>query len=217
MSLLTAVRSFFTMTKGTVRGLSEAHAGDDPIALFREWFAEARRASILLPEAMTVATSTPDGVPSARMMLLKGVDDDGFVFYTNYESRKANELEANPHVALVFHWSILERQVRVEGAIQRLSSDASAAYFATRSYGSRIGAWASRQSRDLPDRATLERRVREYRDRFREGEVPLPPFWGGYRVVPRQVEFWQGRLDRLHDRVCFARREGVWVKSRLYP
>ena len=217
MSLLTAIRSFFTVTKGTVGGLSETSAGDDPITLFREWFAAAKRASILLPEAMTVATSTPDGIPSARMMLLKGVDHEGFVFYTNYESRKAEELDANPRVALVFHWSILERQVRVEGSVRRLSGEESTAYFSTRSRGSQIGAWASQQSSQLSDRATLEQRVREYRERFREDDVPLPPFWGGYRAVPERIEFWQGRLDRLHDRIRFTRQNGIWVKTRLYP
>lgn len=166
---------------------------------------------------MTVATATSDGAPSARMMLLKGVDPGGFVFFTNYESRKGGELRANPRAALVFHWPILQRQVRVEGTVTRLSPAESEAYFRTRPRGSRIGAWASTQSAELPSRAELDRKVGEQERRFAGQEVPLPPFWGGYRLVPMTIEFWQGRLDRLHDRIRYTRSDAGWSVSRLYP
>jgi len=217
MSLLAQLRTLLTLGQGVVRGLPDAAADRDPIELFREWFAAARRAGIFLPEAMTVATATPDGVPSARMMLLKGVEAGSFVFFTNYESRKAGELAANPRAALVFHWAVLERQVRVEGTVERLPPGESEVYFRTRPRGSRIGAWASKQSRPLADRAELEARVREHDARFAGGEVPLPPFWGGLRLVPERIEFWQGRLDRLHDRLRFERDGGSWRTVRLYP
>lgn len=217
MSLLSRLRTLVTFGQGVVRGLPAATADRDPIELFREWFAAATRAGIFLPEAMTVATATPDGAPSARMMLLKGVDDGGFVFFTNYESRKAVELEANPRAVLVFHWPVLERQVRVEGSVTRLPEAESFAYFHSRPRGSRIGAWASRQSRPLATRAELEDAVRRYEREFADGDIPLPPFWGGYRVAPERIEFWQGRLNRLHDRLLFERAGTGWRAVRLYP
>jgi pyridoxamine 5'-phosphate oxidase len=217
MSLLPKIRALFTLGQGVVRGLPDATADRDPLELFREWFAAAVAAGIFLPEAMTVATATAGGAPSARMMLLKGVEDGGFVFFTNYESRKAAEIEANPRAALVFHWPVLERQVRVEGTVARLDPAASEAYFRTRPRGSRIGAWASRQSAALADRAELEAQVREHEARFAGGEVPLPPFWGGFRLVPERIEFWQGRLNRLHDRLRFERAGTGWRAVRLYP
>jgi pyridoxamine 5'-phosphate oxidase len=166
---------------------------------------------------MTVATATPDGAPSARMMLLKDVDQRGFVFYTNYQSRKAGELLANPRAALVFHWPVLQRQVRVEGAVARLPQPESETYFRTRPRGSRIGAWASRQSTELATRAELDQRVREYEARFAGQDVPLPPFWGGFRLTPSAIEFWQGRVNRLHDRLRYTRVGGGWAVTRLYP
>lgn len=217
MSLLSKLRTLFTAGQGVARGLPDATPGRDPIELFREWFDAARRAGLFLPEAMTVATATPQGAPSARMMLLKGVEAGAFVFFTNYESRKAGELAANPRAALVFHWAVLERQVRVEGRIERLSAAESEAYFQTRPRGSRVGAWASAQSRPLADRAQLQARVREHEAKFHGGEVPLPPFWGGYRLLPDRIEFWQGRLDRLHDRLRFERDGSGWRSTRLYP
>ncbi len=166
---------------------------------------------------MTVATATSDGAPSARMMLLKAVEARGFVFYTNYESRKAGELLANPRAALVFHWPVLQRQVRVEGAATRLTHAESEAYFRTRPRGSQLGAWASRQSAELPARAELDRRVQEQEQRFAGQDVPLPPFWGGYRLTPSVIEFWQGRINRLHDRLRYTRTPSGWTVTRLYP
>jgi pyridoxamine 5'-phosphate oxidase len=150
-------------------------------------------------------------------VLLKGVDERGFCFFTNYESRKSAELAANPRAALTFHWAILERQVRIEGTVERLSEAESFAYFRSRPRGSRIGAWASRQSAVLDDRETLEREVREHEARFAGRDIPLPPFWGGYRVIPTRIEFWQGRINRLHDRLAFERTADGWKSVRLYP
>jgi pyridoxamine 5'-phosphate oxidase len=166
---------------------------------------------------MTVATATPEGAPAARIMLLKGVDQRGFRFFTNYESRKGRELVANRRAALVFHWAVLQRQVRVEGAVERLTHAESEEYFRTRPRGSRIGAWASRQSADLTSRAELERLVRESETRFAGGDVPLPPFWGGLRLVPTVIEFWQGRINRLHDRLRYTRTPDGWAVTRLFP
>lgn len=217
MSLRSRIRAFVTLGRGVARGIPELEPEEDPIALFRSWFEDAEDAGLLLPESMALATATLDGVPSARMMLLKEVDGRGFVFYTNYESRKARELEPNPRAALVFHWPVLHRQVRVEGMVDRLAAAESEAYFRTRSRGSQLGAWASRQSRELGGRGELERRYEEHRERFRDREVPLPPFWGGFRLAPERIEFWQGRANRLHDRLLYTRSGDVWKVARLYP
>ena len=219
MALLSRLRLLLTFGRGVVRGLPAAEEGKDPFALFGEWYQAAVDSGLYLPEAMTLSTSTPDGFPSSRMVLLKSFDPRGFVFFTNYASRKARELEENPRAALLFHWGVLERQVRVEGTVGRIPVEESAAYFASRGRGSQLGAWASRQSAELPRRADLEERLAELKRRFQGKDVPLPPFWGGYRLVPRAVEFWQGRADRLHDRLRFA-REGQadpWKVTRLYP
>lgn len=212
-----ALRSLFTMGRGVVRGLSESAAGMDPIRLFRHWFDEAAKSSVFLPDSIAVATSSRDGRPSVRMMLLKGIDERGFVFYTNFESRKAREMTENPHAAFAIHWAILQRQIRVEGSLEKLSEQDSAAYFRTRARGSQIGAWASKQSSVLADRQELERRVREVEARFRGKEIPLPPFWGGYRLVPERIEFWQGRANRLHDRLEYTWEDGEWSRLRLSP
>lgn len=217
MSLIGRLRALVTMGRGMVTGLSELEAGADPIPLFADWFATARRSGIFLPESMALATSTPDGMPSARMMLLKAFGADGFVFYTNFESRKGGELLENPQAAMVMHWPILERQVRVEGTVERLTPEESAAYFRTRPRGSQLGAWASRQSAELESRADLERRFREHESKFEGGDVPLPSFWGGFRLIPQRIEFWQGRLNRLHDRLRYTRDGDGWTVTRLYP
>ena len=217
MSLKSNLRLVFSLGRGLTRGLPDADPGLDPIELFGQWFDAARKAGILLPEAMTLATASADGAPSARMVLLKGFGDDGFEFYTNFGSRKADELIANPRAALCFHWGVLQRQVRVEGDVTRLDRKTSAAYFRTRARGSQIGAWASRQSQPLEERELLERRVREMEKRFEGGEVPLPDFWGGFRLHPQHIEFWQGRSDRLHDRLLFRREGDGWGSRRLHP
>jgi pyridoxamine 5'-phosphate oxidase len=201
MSIRTILRSFLTVGKGTVGGLSESSAGSDPIALFDRWFSSAKKSGLFLPEAIALSTATPDGGPSVRMMLLKGFDAHGFVFYTNYESRKAAELAENAQAAFLVYWNVLHRQVRVEGTIERLSEEESSAYFRTRPRGSRLGAWASAQSSVLTSRR----------------EIPLPPFWGGFRLRPDVIEFWQGRVNRLHDRIRFRRDQDSWSVTRLYP
>jgi pyridoxamine 5'-phosphate oxidase len=192
-------------------------AEDEPFAPFARWFALASD-SETLAETMTLATATPDGVPSIRAVLLKGADERGFVFYTNFESRKAEELFANPHAALCFHWKSLGRQVRIEGAASLVSDAEADAYFTSRPRDSQIGAWASDQSRPLPDPATLERRFTELTRRYAgEAVVPRPAYWSGLRIRPERIEFWQERPFRLHDRVLFTRDGEAWRKQRLFP
>ena len=190
---------------------------DDPLQRFEAWFREAQRAGVEVPEAMTLATATADGAPSARMVLLKGADADGFVFYTGYGSRKAEELAKNPRAALVFYWRPLGRQVRVEGTAERVREEESAAYFATRPRGSQLAAWASQQSRPLASRAELDRRVAELEREYEGREIPLPPHWGGYRLRPEALEFWQHRDNRLHDRIRYTRAREGWSVELLSP
>jgi pyridoxamine 5'-phosphate oxidase len=198
-------------------GLDKADLHPDPIVQFHEWFEKVIDADLHEPNAMIVATASTDGKPSARTVLLKGYDERGFVFYTNYEGRKADEIEANPMCALLFYWGELERQVRIEGRASRLSGEESDAYFAGRPRGSRLGAWASEQSRPVEDRSVLEERVRALEAEYEGLEIPRPPFWGGYRVEPEEIEFWQGRENRLHDRLVYRREDGAWRIERLQP
>jgi pyridoxamine 5'-phosphate oxidase len=200
------------------RDLSEAEVFPDPIAQFERWFEEARIAGAHEPNAMTLATADGEGRPSARVALLKGVDARGFTFFTNYESDKARDLAENPRAALVFFWPVLERQVRVEGTVERVDERESEEYFAIRPRASQLGALASPQSRPLPDRAVLERRFAELDESHRDRPVPRPPHWGGYRVRPERIELWQGRRSRLHDRLVYRLgADGVWAISRLAP
>lgn len=200
----------------------DAATTTDPIARFRQWLAEAEKSEPNDPNAMALATADANGVPSIRMVLLKEVDSRGFVFYTNLESRKAEQLRTNPNAALCFHWKSLKRQVRVEGPVEPVSDAEADAYFRSRPRGSQIGAWASRQSRPLQGRWELERRVAEFAARFGLGPIPRPPFWSGFRVLPQRVEFWQERPFRLHDREVYHRLDGAdgqvaWRAERLYP
>ncbi|HZC06274.1 MAG TPA: pyridoxamine 5'-phosphate oxidase [Ktedonobacterales bacterium] len=201
-----------------LRGLDEAEMDANPIRQFQAWFDAAVAANHPEPNAMTVATATSDGTPSARMTLLKGLDERGFVFYTNYDSRKGAELAANPRAALVFFWVLLERQVRVEGHVERVSAEESDTYFHSRPEGSQLGAWASAQSQVIASRADLEQTYRQLEQTYAGREVPRPPHWGGFRIVPERIEFWQGRASRLHDRLRYTREpSGVWRIERLAP
>lgn len=190
---------------------------NDPFALFDEWFAAAQAAELNDPNAMTVATADAGGRPSARMVLLKGHGPDGFVFYTNQQSRKAADLAENAQAALLFHWKSLRRQVRIEGAVSVVDDALADAYFATRSRDSQLGAWASDQSRPLDVRETFEARFAEVKARFERQDVPRPPHWSGYRVTPERIEFWQDREYRLHERRLFTRAGGGWTEGLLYP
>ena len=197
-------------------GLSEAQADADPLRQFERWFEDALRAKLPLPNAMTLATVTPAGAPSARIVLLKGLEQGGFVFYTNYLSRKGRELEKNARACLVLLWSDLERQVRIDGKVEKVTSAESDAYYVTRPLGARHSAWASAQSETVAARETLEKAMAETRARHGE-KPPRPPHWGGYRVMPQEIEFWQGRSDRLHDRLRYRRTAGHWTIERLSP
>lgn len=189
----------------------------DPFSLFKAWYRDAAKAGTRLPEAMALATATRKGVPSVRVVLHRGFSRGGFVFYTNYNSRKAAELADNPRGAVVFHWPLVERQVRAEGLIQRLTREESDAYFQSRPRESRLSAWISPQSDEIPDRAFLERAFERARQHYAGKTIPRPPFWGGYRLIPSQIEFWQGQPHRLHDRLCYRKTRGGWRVVRLGP
>ena len=206
------------MSEARHRGLFEADMHVNPIEQFRLSFDEAMAAGLQEPGAMTLATATAAGVPAARLVLLRGFDERGFVFHSNRVSRKGRELAENPHAALVLYWEKLERQIRIEGRVQIISDEESDAYFRTRPRGSQLSAWASSQSEVVPGRADLDREMEELTARYAGREVPRPPYWGGYRVVPHSIEFWQGRPNRMHDRLRYVRQaDGSWLLERLAP
>ncbi|HJT27012.1 MAG TPA: pyridoxamine 5'-phosphate oxidase [Pyrinomonadaceae bacterium] len=205
------------MTNMALEGLDEKTIDRDPIKQFQLWFNDAFAAGLPMPEAMTLATATPDGKPFARMVLLKQVDDDGFVFFTNYRSAKAEQLDANPYAALVFYWAKLDRQVRVEGSVVRTSAQESCDYFKTRPRESQIGAWASAQSEAIDSRDVLEQRAHELEALYLDREIDCPEFWGGYRLKPERIEFWKSRVGRLHDRILYQRDATGWSITRLAP
>lgn len=202
----------------STRGLRRTELHSNPLQQFGAWFAAALAADIRDVNAMSLATATPNGKPSVRIVLLKGFDERGFAFFTNYDSEKGRQLDANPCAALAFYWVQLERQVRISGSVERTSREDSAAYFHSRPVGSRLGAWVSKQSDVVDARQVLESRLAEVTERFETGEIPLPPHWGGYRVKPDKFEFWQGRPNRLHDRFRYSRQaDGTWLIDRLAP
>jgi pyridoxamine 5'-phosphate oxidase len=198
--------------------LLESDVSPNPFRQFQAWFDQAIEAALLEPNAMTLATATPTGIPSARIVLLKGFDEQGFVFFTNYTSHKSQEMNANPHVALVFLWKELERQVRIQGTVEKVSAAESDEYFYSRPEGSRLGAWVSAQSSVIPNRQTLDEQLEALKAKYADQEIPRPEHWGGFRVKPTAIEFWQGRSSRLHDRLLYQLAEsGHWVISRLAP
>lgn len=222
MTLFEKLRCLFTFGQGVVLPLPSISEDSNPFDLFEQWLADATNSGILLPESMSISTCSSDGQPSSRMVLLKEFDSKGFVFFTNYESKKSHELLANPKVSLLFHWNVLQRQVRIEGNVEKISFEESEEYFHSRSRGSQIGAWASIQSKRYEHDKELIEREKYFKEKFKSGVVPLPEFWGGYRVIPKNIEFWQGRANRLHDRVCFEKVSGSdtekqWGLYKLHP
>ena len=197
--------------------LSESSVNKNPFKQFTKWYKEALDSNVTEPTAMILSTASKSGVPSARTILLKGYDERGFVFFTNYDSRKAKELEENPNTELLFLWKEIERQVRISGTAERTSKQESDEYFKTRPYESRIGAWASKQSSIIRNRDFLEKKFEEIKSMYEGSEIPLPPFWGGFRVLPHTFEFWQGRENRLHDRICYKKKDDSWEIVRLSP
>ena len=205
-------------TDYTLAALDESAVGDDPLSFFHKWFEEAKASHVTEINAMTLATVDAEGKPHARTVLLKGLDDTGFTFFTNYASAKGHDMQAQPYVSILFFWKELERQVRIQGKVEKLTDAENDAYFHSRPEGSRIGAWASPQSEVIADRAVIEARYKEFELKFAGSAIPRPPHWGGYRVVPSSIEFWQGRSSRLHDRILFSSSaDSQWFKSRLAP
>jgi pyridoxamine 5'-phosphate oxidase len=217
MTLFEKFRCLFTFGQGVALPLPAIDENVDPFSLFKLWFDDANKSGVLLPEAMSVSSVSQDGQPSCRMVLLKEFDQDGFIFYTNYSSRKSQELNENDKVALLFHWNVLQRQIRIEGCVEKVSTEQSAKYFHSRDRGSQIGAWASKQSREIQTETELADNVAYYTKKFAGNPVPLPEFWGGWRIKPNYIEFWQGRASRLHDRVCFKQQNNQWKNFKLQP
>lgn len=201
----------------SLRALLESEAASDPLQQFQLWWKEALMGNIEEPNAMTLATCSKDARPSARIVLLKGLSNEGFVFFTNYQSRKGKELEVNPHASLLFFWKELERQVRIEGRVEKAPEEKSIEYFDSRPLESRLGAWSSPQSQVIDGRETLDKAMMEYHRQFSDGKIPKPPHWGGYVLRPALVEFWQGRPNRLHDRLQYTLHDGKWKMERLAP
>lgn len=197
--------------------LNIEETAEDPIEQFQQWFREAQEAKVHEVNAMNLSTASADGRPSSRIVLLKEITEKGFAFYTNYESSKGRQIAENPFAAITFFWPELERQVRIEGRVEKISPELSDQYFSSRPRASRLGAWASPQSREIPDRKTLEEREKEYKEKFGEGPIPRPPYWGGYELIPDHIEFWQGRPSRLHDRLVYQKDVSGWVRKRLAP
>jgi pyridoxamine 5'-phosphate oxidase len=217
MTLFEKLRCLFTFGQGVALPLPAIDKNTDPFSLFKLWFDDAHKSGILLPEAMSVSSVSQDGQPSCRMVLLKEFNQDGFIFYTNYSSRKSNELNTNDKIALLFHWNVLQRQIRIEGCVEKVSAEQSAKYFHSRDRGSQIGAWASKQSIEIKTETELADSVAYYTKKFAGKAVPLPEFWGGWHIKPNYIEFWQGRASRLHDRVCFKQHNNQWKNFKLQP
>jgi pyridoxamine 5'-phosphate oxidase len=217
MTLFERIRCLLTFGQGVALPLPELSSDTTPAQLFEQWFNDAQKSGILLPEAMSVSSCNADGQPSSRMVLLKDYDENGFVFFTNYASRKSHELAENNKVALLFHWNVLQRQIRIEGTVEKVSIEESADYFHSRDRGSQVGAWASKQSQKLKHDDELKERMSHYQEKFSQGEVPHPEFWGGWRIKPHAIEFWQGRSNRLHDRLCFEKEGETWLHHKLNP
>ena len=217
MTLFEKMHCLFTFGQGVALPLPELSADTTPAQLFEQWFNDAKQSGVLLPEAMSVSSCNADGQPSSRMVLLKDYDEKGFVFFTNYASRKSHELDENNKVALLFHWNVLQRQVRIEGIVEKVSIQESADYFHSRDRGSQVGAWASKQSQKLKHDDELKERMSYYQEKFSQDEVPHPEFWGGWRIKPHTIEFWQGRSNRLHDRICFEKQNEQWTQHKLHP
>ncbi|WP_286269580.1 pyridoxamine 5'-phosphate oxidase [Thalassotalea hakodatensis] len=217
MTFLEKLRCLFTFGQGVALPLPDIKPNQSPFDLFQQWFEDANKSGILLPEAMSVSTVSDSGQPSSRMVLLKSFNEQGFVFYTNYGSRKHQELQHNDKVALLFHWNVLQRQVRIEGSVEKITPEESTRYFHSRDRGSQIGAWASKQSQKLSHDNAIKEQFEAYQQKFSGQEVPLPEFWGGLRVKPHYMEFWQGRTSRLHDRVCFEKSNKSWQQYKIQP
>ncbi len=209
---ISRIRRDYSLTE-----LNEGSISSSPFEQFSKWMEEALKSSLIDPSAMILATSSKSGIPSLRVVLLKRIDSDGFVFYTNYESRKAKELLENPNASLLFFWKELERQIRIEGKVEKIPAKESEEYFHSRPYESQLAAWASSQSRIIPDREYLDKKFEEFKKKYAGKEIPLPPFWGGIKLKPEYFEFWQGRENRLHDRISYVKENSEWKKERLAP